>query len=565
MSALAGNLFHFLHSVFAFILILVPLVVFHEFGHYLFARIFGVKAEIFSVGFGPTLFGWKRGETEWRISAIPLGGYVKLLGEDRDAELSPEDKSRALHTQKPWKRFFIFFGGPLFNFILAAFIFMVILFIGEPQVASVVGRVVPGSAAEQVGFRSRDEIVSVDGVPVKKFEEVVNAMSEKPGKKIDFEVLHAGSTQRTILSAVPTSEPGFSAYGESTQVGVIDGLFASARSTVAGVSQPGSAAYQAGFRTLSKITKFNDVLLKDWEELEAFYQGLAPDQAFELSFKDPDGSNERTIKWKKPAKALQKDAQTGSVAAGLGPDFGLFSSELFVEKTVKGSPAEAAGLKTGDRLVAVGNQEVQSFMKLKELVQESGEKTGVVPLTWEREGKLFKHSIKPTASSTKDPILRTVTHFTIGVIPSLMLNQPATFIERVYNPFKLVYLGCERMVSFTYRNFISLKKMFTGDVSLGSLGGPIMIGKIAGESMARGIILFLSNMAIFSIGLGVLNILPVPVLDGGHLLLLGIEMIRGQPLTIRQMEVIQSVGLVLILALMATAFYNDFARLIYSG
>src|SRR6202008_2658083 len=131
----------------AFIVILVPLVVFHEFGHFVFAKIFGVKAEIFSVGFGPKLWSRQMGETEFRISAIPMGGYVKLLGEDREAELAEGEQHRALHRQKPWKRFLIFFGGPLFNFILAIFIFMAILLIGEPQISSVIGRVVHHSPA----------------------------------------------------------------------------------------------------------------------------------------------------------------------------------------------------------------------------------------------------------------------------------------------------------------------------------------------------------------------------------------------------------------------------------
>jgi regulator of sigma E protease len=125
-------------------------------------------------------------------------------------------------------------------------------------------------------------------------------------------------------------------------------------------------------------------------------------------------------------------------------------------------------------------------------------------------------------------------------------------------------LASERMVIFSWRNLVSLRKIVTGDVSVGTLGGPIMMGKIAGESLTRGLIAFLTNMAIFSIGLGVLNILPVPVLDGGHLLLLGVESIRGKPLSMRQMELIQGVGLFFILALMGIAFRNDIAHLIYS-
>src|SRR5690348_3870657 len=120
----------FLQSILGFLIILGPLVVVHEFGHYIFARIFGVKAEIFSIGFGPVLWRKQLGETELRISAIPLGGFVKLLGEDRDAELSAAEQKRALHRQAAWKRFFIFFGGPLFNFLFAIVVFMAMLAVG---------------------------------------------------------------------------------------------------------------------------------------------------------------------------------------------------------------------------------------------------------------------------------------------------------------------------------------------------------------------------------------------------------------------------------------------------
>jgi regulator of sigma E protease len=237
---------------------------------------------------------------------------------------------------------------------------------------------------------------------------------------------------------------------------------------------------------------------------------------------------------------------------------------MFIEKVVSKSPAESAGVQSGDRLVGVGTVDVQSFFELRDQVQKSGEKEGKVNLRWERKGQLMSANIVPTATSVRDPILNKTTQYTVGVMPMLLMAEPPTVVERVWNPFKLVYMASERMVTFTWRNLVSLRKIITGDVSVGTLGGPIMIGKIAGESMTRGLIVFLTNMAIFSIGLGVLNILPVPVLDGGHLLLLGVESIRGRPLTLRQMEVIQGVGLILILALMGIAFHNDLARLIYS-
>lgn len=553
MLALTGWMGSLLHSIFAFIIILVPLVVFHEFGHYVFAKMFGVKAEIFSVGFGHPLFKWKRGETEWRLSVIPLGGYVKLLGEDREASISEEEQKRALHRQAPWKRFLIFFGGPLFNFILAIFIFMVILAVGEPQIASVVGRVVHGSIAEKVGFKSGDKIVAIQGKPVKRYDEVILALNENPGKQLNFEVLHQGSANPAHIQVTTSSQSGFSVYGETTDVGEIEGLLPTPRANQIGVSNSHSPAGLAGVKTGDKVIEWNGKPIATWEEIDALYGALPQGASFDLKVLKPTGNETINIHWVKP-----------TLSKGIGEDFGLYSSELFVEKTVPQSPAEEAGLKAGDRLIGVGSKTVESFFDLKDAVQKVGEKEGIVLLRWERDGQIKTASIKPTATSTRDPILNKVTHYTVGVMPMLVMGEPATVIERIWNPFILIPKATERMITFSWRNLVSLRKIITGEVSTGALGGPIMIGKIAGESLARGLIVFLTNMAIFSIGLGVLNILPVPVLDGGHLMLLGVEMIRGKPLTLRQMEIVQGIGLLLIITMMGIAFRNDLARLFYS-
>jgi regulator of sigma E protease len=184
-----------------------------------------------------------------------------------------------------------------------------------------------------------------------------------------------------------------------------------------------------------------------------------------------------------------------------------------------------------------------------------------VRLQWERDGQILSAELLPTSTSTRDPILNKTTQFTVGVVPMLAWAEPVTVTERILNPFTLLYKGTERMVTFSWRNFVSLQKMLVGDVSVKTLGGPILIGKIAGESLAHGLIAFLTTMAILSIGLGVLNILPIPILDGGHLLLLAVEAVRGKPLSIRQMELIQGVGLSFILVLMAIVIRNDIIRL----
>ncbi|MDR3606169.1 MAG: RIP metalloprotease RseP [Oligoflexia bacterium] len=543
-------------SVIGFLIILCPLVVFHEFGHYIFARLFGVKAEIFSIGFGPKLWSKQLGETELRVSAVPLGGYVKLLGEDRDAPLSEAESRRALHRQAPWKRFFIFVGGPLFNFILAILIFMSVLAIGEPQAANVIGRVVHGSAAEKAGLHSGDRVLLVQSKPVKRYEQIEGVIAESPGKPVSLQVRHLNGAIENV-QVVPSAERGFSVYGEATDVGDVDGMMPMARGNTTGVSDPESIAAKAGIGTGDLIVEFAHQPVKDWEEIDRLYQLAPAGSPIEIRFlkNGAQGSAaERTASLQKSTKK-SADAQTPAQA------WGLYSSELFVDKTVAKSPAEAAGVQKGDRLVGVGSTDVQSFMQLRDLVQQTGEKLGRIPLRWERNGKIIAEEITPTRTQTKDPEMKTVTQYTVGVVPMLVMAEPETVVERILNPFTLLYKGTERVVTFTWRNLVSLGKMFTGEVSLGTLGGPILIGKIAGESLARGLVTFLSTMSILSIGLGVLNLFPVPVLDGGHIVLLALESLRGRPLTLRQMEIIQSVGLVLILALMGIVLKNDIARL----
>ncbi len=533
-----------LASVIGFLVILAPLVIVHEFGHFFFAKLFGVKAEVFSVGFGPRIFGRKFGETEFRFSIFPLGGYVKLLGEDRDQPLSPEERKRALHAQAAWKRFFIFLGGPLFNFLWAILVFMAILALGEPQIASVIARVMPESPAEQLGFRNDDRVTAVDGRAINKFEDLLTAIHDSPNKTLVLN-LNRGAA-KAVLKVTPQARSGYSQYGEEALVGEIDGLLPMARTGAVGISDPASPAAKAGLTTGDLLLALNGEPLRNWEALEAAWAAL------------PNG---KSVTFKVQNAVRGTASEVAFTKTETLAQLGLRSSELFIDKIVPSSPAEKSGMKNGDRLVSIGGVEVKSFYQLKDLVQKGGEAKNPVIVRWERAGQMQDASLIPSATEGRDPVLKRTTLYTIGVVPMLMLAEPETVSERVVNPFSLIYLGTERMISFSWRNFVSVGKMFTGDVSVSTLGGPIMIGKIAGESLTRGLHSFLLTMAVLSIGLGVLNVLPVPVLDGGHLVLLGIEVIRGKPLSLRQMEVVQQVGLSLILILMVIVIRNDLSRI----
>lgn len=537
-------------SLLGLLLILAPLVIVHEFGHYLFALLFNVKAEAFSVGFGPSIFSKKIGETEWKVSLIPFGGYVKLLGEDPNSPLSATEKKRALPYQPAWKRFFIFLGGPLFNFLWAILIFSAITAIGEQYHTSTVGRVLKNSPAMEEGFKVGDEIISVNGEATPKFEDVIRTFSTYPGKQIDLVVLRKGAETPTNLKVTPKLIPGQNEYGEETTLGMIEGLFPAGRSNVLGISNLDSAAGKVGMRTGDQIATFNKNEIISWEQVEGLYEALPANTDFEMEFMGKDH--------KKAIARFTKPARTKS----LENDLGLYSSELFLDQTVPGTPAaEESTLKKGDRFVSVNGVMLTDFFKLKELIQQSGEKNVAAEIVVEREGHLVSEKITPKASTSRDPSLNKVIAYTIGIVPMLSWDNGKTAIERETNPFLMLWKGTKKMSILTYKNLVSIQKMFTGSVSVKTLGGPILISKIAGDSLSRGLIDFLSTMAVLSIGLGVLNLLPVPVLDGGHILLLGLEVIRRKPLSLKQLEIIQTMGFSLIVLLMFVVMKNDIARL----
>ncbi|MBU6153283.1 MAG: RIP metalloprotease RseP [Bdellovibrionales bacterium] len=534
-------------SILGFVLVLIPLVVVHELGHFLFAKLFKVRADAFSVGFGPVLLKRKWGETEFRLSAIPLGGYVKLLGEDPSVELPEEDRKRSLHAQKPWKRFFIFFGGPLFNFIWAAMVFMAMMAIGEPQISTVVGRVLHDSPAAKAGITAGDKIRAIDGTPVDKLEDLYTLLTDKASTEVELTLERQGKS--VPVRFMTGSEEGFSVYGEKKNVGTIEGIIPSGRSTRIGISSPDSIAAKAGIKTGDEVVSIAGGPVKTFEELETAYAGLKPAPSAPLLLRIKSGEAEREV------------SLSGKWSGDLGVDFGIHSTELFIEQAVSGTPADKAGIKKMDQLIAVNGTPIRSFFELRRKIQKSGEDHGKVTVTVVRDGKTMTFEIIPQETTERDPLLKKLKQYTIGVMPMASMLEPVMVIERTLNPFKLLFKGTERMIDLSKKNIVSIYKMIMGQVSVKSLGGPILIGKLAGDSISRGLLDFLKMMAILSIGLGVLNILPIPVLDGGHIVLLGIEAVRGRALSLKQIEVVQSVGLAVILFIMIIVMKNDISRL----
>jgi regulator of sigma E protease len=537
------------YSFFAFALLFLPLVVFHELGHFWMAKLCGVRADVFSICFGRPL--WKRrfGETEFRIGWIPLGGYVQLLGSDPEIELSEEEKKRALPFQTPWKRFLVYVGGPLFNWILAAVLFMILMMHGEPRVAAVVGQVLPSSPASHAGLQSGDKILSMDGVEVHLWDEWMGEVrAYRPGDQVRLQVQRDG--QVVPLLVLVTGQEGYNAYGEWTTLGDIEGVIPQPRSTQVGVSNPHSKAGKAGI-TFGELKTFQEKDIPNFEVFEQRFAALPVGEPGRV--KILQGGEDHWIYFEKnqPQESVQKV-------------LGLWPREVFVDGVVPDSPAAALGLQVGDRIVSVGHHLVQSFFGLKFWIQSLASQHPTFELVWERGGRFYSSPVHPNMHVTEDALLKKGQTYTIGVSPKLEWKEPEMVIRQVWNPLILLKESVTRVAKLSWAQLVSLVKTLVGTVSSKQLGGPLMIGKVASESLERGWILFVTNMALFSIGLGLFNILPFPPLDGGHILLLGLETLWRKPLSLRFLQVIHLGGLVFLLGLMLIAFRNDFLRLFAS-
>jgi regulator of sigma E protease len=531
----------------------------HELGHFIFARLFNVRCDVFSLGFGPKIFRKKIGETEYCLSVVPLGGYVKLLGQDPNEQIPQDQIHRTLNYQDPWKRFLVYFGGPLFNFIFALFIFVVLMILGDPYIPSKIEYVAPNTKAYELGFRSQDQIVSINHTPVNKLEEVMNMIGQSLNKEILIRVKRGESFKD--IYATPTPTLGMSIYGEMTTIGTIEGLFTPLKYPVIAVTSDKSLAAKANLKTGNVIISFNDKEVHSFEELEAMI-----DEALNsknkltswkfgiLSYTLDDWKNDKKIDVKlSPDKIVELPARRLQ-------ELGIESTEMIVQGVLKNSPAETAGIKTGDRILSINGEKLQSFSAFKDKVQELGQKNQKIKITIEREGKNLTFDLTPIVQERKGMIGESQKQFLIGVYPLFVQAEPKMLIERIYNPFILAKESWARSIDITIQTMVSIKKLLFREVPMQALGGPLMIGKIAGDSFERGLAHFLKVMALISISLCVFNLIPIPILDGGYILLLLFEVLRGKPISIRQSELVQQVGVTLILLLLVIVMFNDISR-----
>ena len=454
----------FLLTLLAAIFVLGPLIALHEWGHYIVARLCGVKVLTYSIGFGPKLFGWtsKKSGIDYRISALPLGGYVKMLDE-REGEVAADELHLAFNRQHPLKKIAVVAAGPLMNFVIAIVLFWVLFMTPSEQLATKIGQVLPDTPAAIAQLPIGDKIVAIDGHDVQTWEGINYRLAGRMGETANVSV--------TLQSEVDKGT---------------------------------TKTYQA--------------------PVKEFMQGAAQGKDALSSF--------GMIPWQ---------PQIEPVVGDLAPD----------------GAATRQGLQVGDRITAINGEEVKDWISATRIIRDSPEV--LLNFTVLRDGKLVQLSIMPQGK--KDNLGNDYGQIGAMVAQSEIVIPDAYKTTVVYGPGESLVKSFEKTEQLAVMTVSSMGKMLSGMIGLENLSGPITIAKVAKQSFDISWQMVLSTAALISLSLAVLNLLPIPVLDGGHIVYYLIELIRGKPLSEGVQMVGLNIGLLLLAGFMVLAIGNDISRL----
>lgn len=443
-----------LYTILAFLLALGPLIVLHELGHYLVARLCGVKVLRFSVGMGRVVWSRRfgRDQTEWALSILPLGGYVKML-DSRDPETAPKDESelhREFTRQSVWRRIAIVGAGPLANFLVAIALMTALFMHGVEEPSARLRTAPEGTAAQVAGVRGGDTVVAVNGDPVRSWADlrwqIVQATVNKRAARLELRAQDGGTYHATI-----------------------------------------------------------------------------------------------------PRERIGQLDVEGDVARELGLD--LWRDRARIEKVLPGGPGERAGLQAGDLVLRADGKAVEDGLAFSETMRAAGGRT--VRLDVERAGRVLPLAVTPELDAASG-----------RGVARVMLAQPVEMVTVRSGPFDALARGVERTWETSVMTVRMIGRMIVGEASWKNVTGPITIADYAGQTARIGPATYLQFIAFISISLGVMNLLPIPVLDGGHLLYYSLEVLTGRPLPARVGEYAQRFGIGLLFMLMALAVFNDLVRLL---
>lgn len=541
-------------NLFRFVALIGALVFVHEFGHFIVARLCGVKVLKFSLGFGPRVVGWRQGETDYCVSLIPLGGFVKMLGEDPSDDIAPEDLPRAFHTQSLVKRFAIVLAGPLMSLLFPVGLY-VLVFLGNTDLTPpIIGTVVAGYPAEGV-LAAGDRVLRINGREVGSFQEVRAAVAESPGRPMRFEVEREGAPHAVTVTPVTLRIERPLDVVET--VGFL-GIAPGAPLPVIGVRGQRGQGWVAGLRSFDLITMYRGAPIRRWADLERVLQR----------------SRGATV----PVAFLRPRAVAGAAGGLVDLDVfdpglaqltpvpgegdvlnrtGIESSDLYVAEVDPQSPEYQMGLRRGHRIISVDGEVEPSWEHFRERLTRGPSRLRTlrfVHATGEAEGG---YALRP--SEWVDEYGQRMMHLTLGINrwrPSLA-EAPIANPSPLGSAVESALRETREVTTYLSTGFL---RIFQGRVPISSVGGPIMIYDASRTVALDGLWGFLRLMALVSINLGLLNLLPIPILDGGHLLFFAIEAILRRPLPLSLRQAASALGLIVVGLVVAIAFRNDLGR-----
>ncbi|MCY4321598.1 MAG: RIP metalloprotease RseP [Bdellovibrionaceae bacterium] len=520
-----------------FVLLLGVLIFIHELGHFLVARYFGVKVEVFSLGFGPKILKYKKGDTLYCLSLLPLGGYVKMFGSNPLEEIDEREKQKAFLYKPVLQKWLIAFAGPFMNLIFTLFTFLLLSKIGIPSLPPQLGDIKKGSQAYQEGFRSGDKLLSVDGEKISYYGEVVKRLKQAGGENLIFKIRDKSEKTKKISSFIQTKK-NTNPLEVKKEVGFIEGLTALSQGLRVGVIK-NSLAYRRGLRTFDEILKVNGTALRYWRDLENF---IKKEKILKITFK-------REFE-KKTIRFLNRKQESSLKALGIEPSF------LYIDKVGSKTPASEAGLKRGDKLISIQDQKIQSWDQvLKEVENSSGSELKIQYQRGEKQHTVF---VSPISLFVEGNIKK---RYMLGIVSAGLNVWPEEILIK-RNFLESISYSFSETKRWLVIISVSLARLVQGEISFRTLGGPITIGRIAHRSFHHNVFSFLSLMALISLNLFFLNLLPIPVLDGGYILFFTIEGILRRSISLKTFVLAQQVGFVFIISFMGLAFFNDIYNLL---
>ncbi len=543
------------HPLVAVVLLLGVLVFVHEAGHFLVGKLCGIPVEVFSIGFGPVIFGFKHKETQYRISVVPLGGFVKFYGGVPSEEVPAFIKGREFWRASVAKRLATIFAGPLANIILAIFVFAAMVMHGIKQAPAFIGELIPDSPAEKGGLMFGDTVVQINEIQVASWKDLQRIISDSPAKTLVIKVKRDGQIVEKQISTDSVDEKDLP--GKKGRIGISPYIVPS----VVTVTSDSGFLAKAGLQTGERIVKANwggqDYDLLYWRNFADFLQRVATSESpkeFELTVRayDPnlDEAAAQKLAERKVSVVMPGTLSQGDVLNAAG----ISSSQLTIFKP--GAEVEAS-LKQGDMLLSWNGKPLRNLFDLGEISAENRDETVNLEVLRDSQKQTLSLKLKPLE------VQRLEGKVTIYTLPAEFWGsfiQPELVEEKFSNPISALVYGAEETWLMVKNIGGALFGLFTGEMPLTTLGGPIAIAKAASDSVKIGWQAYLSAMAIISINLALINMVPIPILDGGQIVLIASEAVVRRPVRESTIENYQKVGFVMVLALIVIATYNDVGR-----